>query len=132
MIYRPQFPYLPAPEGFEDEDFIYYFDAQNTVAFGIVLALPPGEDFRDIPLQLQRDGEFRWRGVQVSNPGGALALQFQTPDGTALSDDYVPAEVYSGLPGGVSGQPGGVPVPLEAEIVCAAGSVILVSVKNMV
>jgi hypothetical protein len=130
MTYRPQFAYPPAPEGFKDEDFIYCFDAFNVPGFGIVLA--PGQDFQNIPLQLQRDAEFRWRGVQVSNPASLLGIQLTTPDGTALSDDYVPAEVDSGLPGGVSGQPGGVPVPLEPEIVCAAGSVILMSVKNMV
>ena len=48
---RPQFAFKDAPEGYEDQDFVYVFDASNTPALAQVLA--PGQSILNIPLQLQ-------------------------------------------------------------------------------
>ena len=130
MSYRPQFAYPAAPEGWEDQEFEYWFDLSNLPAFQI--ALLPGQEIPNIVLQLQRDAEFRWRAVQVSNPGSFLGLRFRTPDGVYLQDDYAPMENFSGFPGAVAGIPGGEPVALEPEIVCPAGAAILLDAKNLV
>ena len=129
MSYRPQFAYPAAPEGWEDQEFEYWFDLSNLPAFQI--ALLPGQEIPNIVLQLQRDAEFRWRAVQVSNPGSFLGLRFRTPDGVYLQDDYAPMENFSGFPGAVAGIPGGEPVALEPEIVCPAGAAILLDAKNL-
>jgi hypothetical protein len=129
VSYRPQFAYPAAPEGWEDQEFEYWFDLSNLPAFQI--ALLPGQEIPNIVLQLQRDAEFRWRAVQVSNPGSFLGLRFRTPDGVYLQDDYAPMENFSGFPGAVAGIPGGEPVALEPEIVCPAGSAILLDAKNL-
>ena len=127
MNYRPQFVYPPPPEGWRDEDFEYSFDLSNLPAFQLVLGL--GAQINDIVLQLDRDAEFRWRAIQVSNPGSQLGLRFQTPDGTFLQNDYAPMENFSGFPGASGGIPGGEPVALEPEVVCPPGSVILLDVE---
>ena len=129
MSYRPQFAYPAAPEGWEDQEFEYWFDLSNLPAFQI--ALLPGQEIPNIVLQLQRDAEFRWRAVQVSNPGSFLGLRFRTPDGVYLQDDYAPMENFSGFPGAVAGIPGGEPVALEPEIVCPAGATLLLDVRNL-
>ena len=127
MTWRPQFPYPPPPEGWEDVEFEYWFDLSSLPALQSVLA--PGEEILNIVLQLQRDAEFRWRGVQVSNPGSFFGLRFRTPDGVYLEDDYAPMENFSGFPGAVAGIPGGEPLALEPEVVCPAGSTSLLDVK---
>jgi hypothetical protein len=119
--------YPPAPDGWEDIEFEYFFDLSGIPAFQQILA--PGQEVTDIVLQLQRDAEFRWRAIQVSNPGSFLGLRFRTPDGTYMANDYAPMENFSGFPGAVAGIPGGEPVALEPEIVCPAGAVILLDVK---
>ena len=129
MSYRPQFAYPAAPEGWEDQEFEYWFDLSNLPAFQI--ALLPGQEIPNIVLQLQRDAEFRWRAVQVSNPGSFLGLRFRTPDGVYLQDDYAPMENFSGFPGAVAGIPGGEPLALEPEIVCPAGATLLLDVRNL-
>jgi hypothetical protein len=130
MSARPQSAYPPAPEGWEDIEFEYFFDVSNTPAFQTTLL--PGEAINDIVLQLQRDAQFRWRAIQVSNPGSPLALRFQLPDGTEMQADFAPMEDFSGFPGAQGGIPGGAPVAIEPEVVCAPGSVILVSALNTV
>jgi len=129
VSYRPQAAYPPAPPGWQDEEFEYYFDLSNLPAFQSTLA--PQQEIPDMVLKLQPDAEFRWRGVQASNPGSSLGLRFRTPDGVYLQDDYAPCENFSGFPGGAAGIPGGGPVALESEIVCPAGAVILLDAKNL-
>ena len=128
-MYRPQAAYFPAPPGWQDEEFEYYFDLSSIPAFAEVLAA--GQEVTSIVLQLQPDAEFRWRAIQVSNPGSLLGLRFRSPDGTYLSEDYEPMENFSGFPGAAAGIPGGGPVALEPEIVCPAFSVVLLDVKNL-
>ena len=129
MDYRPQFAYPPAPEGFEDEDFEYFFDFSNMPAFQSVLT--PGEEILNMVMPTQRDAEFRWRGIQVSNPGSFVGLRFRTPDGVYLQEDYAPMQNFSGFAGAAGGIPGGAPVALEPEIVCPPGVVLLLDAKNL-
>ena len=129
MSYRPQCAYPPAPPGWQDEEFEYSFDFSNMPAFQTVLA--PGEEILNMVMALERDAEFRWRAVQVSNPGSFLGLRFRTPDGVYMADDYAPMENFSGFPGAAGGLPGGDPVALEPEIVCAPGCVLLLDAKNL-
>ena len=131
MTYRPQFAYPPAPEGWEDQDFEYWFDLSNLPAFQVVLT--PGQSIEGIALQLERDAEYRWRGLEASDVAGSfLGLRFRTPDGTYMADDYAPVENFNSFPAGVPGLPGSEPVAFEPEIVCPPGAVVLLDVKNMV
>jgi hypothetical protein len=128
-MYRPQAAYPPAPPGWQDEEFGYYFDLSTLPAFAVVLGA--GQEITSIVLQLQPDAEFHWRAIQVSNPGSLLGLRFRAPDGTLLSEGYIPMENFSGFPGAAAGIPGGGPVAIEPEIVCPAASVILLDVQNL-
>ena len=130
MTSRAQLAYPPAPEGWRDEEFEYSFDLSSNVAFATVLA--PGQPILDMVLETERDAEFRWRAIQVSNPGSFLGLRFRTPDGTYMAEDFAPMENFSGFPGAQGGVPGGMPIALEAEIVCPPGSTILLDAANMV
>lgn len=126
MSYRPQFAYALAPDGWEDQEFEYFFDTLNALP----PLIAPGQEFQNIVLQLHRDADFHWRAVQTSRLGGGagLGLRFRTPDGSRIEDAYVPAWNLSGYPGAAAGIPGGTPVPLQDEIVCPAGSVILLDI----
>ena len=121
MPYRPQYAYPPPPLGYVDEEFEYYFDSTNTPA----LAHPPQAK---IPLQLQPDGEFHLRGIQISGNTGNLVCRFWTPNGWPISACLVEIDrAYSGTVAGP--QPiGRLPVALEPEVVCDAGSVILLDI----
>lgn len=129
MSYRPQFAYEQAPEGWQDEEFEYWFDFSHLPVFQI--GLLPGQEILDIVLPLERDAEFRWRAIQVSNPGSVLGLRFHAPDGSELADGFALMEDFSGFPGAVGGVPGGTPVPIEPEVVCPIGAVLLLDVRNM-
>jgi hypothetical protein len=129
MSYRPQLAYPPAPEGWVDEEFEYWFDFSNMPAFQTFLS--PGEEILNMVMPTQRDAEFRWRAIQVSNPGSFLGLRFRTPDGVYLADGFAPMENFSGFPGAAGGLPGGAPVALEPEIVCPPGCVLLLDAKNL-
>ena len=116
-ILRPQFAFKEAPEGFEDEDFVYVFDASNTPA--LVQALAPGESILNIPLQLQSDAEFIVRGIEVFDTSGLAQIRLRTPQGDYLQSDWTPALDYAGHP-----------VPVEPAIPCPAAGVWLLDVAN--
>jgi hypothetical protein len=127
MIYRPQFAYPPAPRGFRDEDFVFWFDPQSTPALHQVM--PVGAEIPDIPLPLHRDAPFIWRGTKVFSTSPRMGARFRGPDGSLLSDDFQP--VYqSFFPSGflVTGWP---PVAHEPEIACPLGAVIQFGLANL-
>ena len=129
MAYRPQSVYPDPPEGWEDTDFVYYFDPVNTPALGG--GLPAGETIQKIPLQLQPDADFYLRGIQISGNTGRLGLTFWTPAGDPISQVTVEADrAYSGT---LNGNPpvGRLPVMVEPEIFCPAGSQILLDLTNI-
>ena len=119
MSYRPQSaedPTSVCPPGWVDEEFVYYFDSNNTP--GLV---PP---CNQIPLQLQPDAEFHLRGIQISSNLGNLVMRLWKGN-TQLSQALVPVDrAYSS---NIQGLPpvGKLPVPVEPEVPCEAGSTLL-------
>lgn len=127
MGYRPQFPYSTPPQ-FEDKDFIHYFDQTNALQLKNALALAAGQTILAIPLQLETDAPFFWRAIQIKGPAN-FAIRLRDPYGNYLTDDYVP------LPLGDAGEEtsvfGGLPVILNPEVQCPAGSVLLLDIKRI-
>lgn len=130
MPYLPQSVPFPTPDGWVDEDFVYYFDSTtNTPALGVVLA--PGATNYNIPLQLQSDAIFIIRSINVANPQQPLLIRFRDAFGHYLSDDLVPVNNYASfqpLAGSLPGIQGPV---VELELLCPAGSQILVDLGNV-
>ena len=60
-MYRPEFAY-PTPPGCRDEDFTYHFDGSNTPLLNQDIS---GKTIENIPLVLERDAPFYWRGWKV-------------------------------------------------------------------
>jgi hypothetical protein len=144
MIYRPQFAYA-TPPGCRDQDFIYFFDGSNTPLLnqnfsGLDLSNPSG----GIPLVLEQDTPFYWRGIKVGALRGVAAsvtATYAAPNMTVrfkdnyenfLSDDMVPATEY-GFPQNPmsinSSQLTGPPVPLDGDIYCPPGGVLWAYLK---
>jgi len=129
MMYRPQFAYSTLP-GCKDEDFVYFFDGSNTPFLNqsvSALSIPY------IPLILDQDAPFYWRGIKIDmRTTGAVPpnvnVKLRDCYQNDLSDGLVPATQY-GFPQNpvtFNGQNyTGAPVPLEPEIYCPRGGVIL-------
>lgn len=115
MPFRPQFAYPPPPDGWIDVEFVYYFDSTIQPSLGLVPS-------NLVPLQLEPDAEYRFRAIQITGNAGDIAVRFWTPRGEQISQVQVEADLAYG--GAVSaGAPvGRLPVPLDDEIVCPAGS----------
>jgi hypothetical protein len=142
VYYRPQFVPAPTPQGFHDVDFIAYFDAISTPVLGITLQA--GAEQLDVPLQLENDADFIFRGIRIlatlaSERGGGLPprFQFKTPDGTPLSSKFPalpPRLDQSYRAGGLNLGPTGTyelpTVPTDAEVLCPASSAFLMNVYN--
>ena len=130
--YQPQFAFPPCPVGFEDLEFVHYFDAVSTPALGSTLAA--GAESFDIPLFLEKDADFVARAIRIV---GAAQFQFRDPTGTWLSEKppaFPPllSQSYQGqglnlAPSGAFFQPS---VVLEPEIVCTAGSAFMLYLYN--
>jgi hypothetical protein len=128
MSYRPQFLY-PTPDEYRDEDFTHYYDTVTNLALSNALShLSAGQMILGVPLQLDTDAAFFWRGLKVIGPA-SYAVRFRDPYGNYLSDDFVPLPLNAApnLPA-VFGTP---PVILDPEIACVAGGVILVDIKRL-
>jgi hypothetical protein len=136
MIYRAQFAY-PTPPGCRDEDFVYFFDGSfipmlNQDVTGLTLS--------NIPLPLQQDAPFYWRGLKVElrSAGGGPAIpdfyvKFQDCYLNDLSDGLVSAVTYGFAQNPVTFNNAdytGAPVPLEPEIYCPAGGLIQFFLKG--
>jgi len=128
-VLRPQFPF-PTPPGFEDQDFLYYFDNKNTPALN-TSTLAVGQILFNVPLPLQQDAPFFWRGITIDNPTAALGIRFRDSAGNYLSDDFIPVGLLSGMPSGGHPPIGPLAVIMEQEIPCPKGSVIYVDVKRL-
>lgn len=133
MRHRPQYAYPRAPRGYKDQEFAYYFSSNTVPALGQNIAA--GAIITNIALQLERDvylGEnvpFLWRGTKVLTNQFGLGVQFSSPDGTLLSNDYEPVDL-SLFPSGnlIVGFP---PVPNEPGIECPLGAIVLVNLANL-
>lgn len=122
MPYRPQYAYPPPPPGWVDEEFEYYFDAVNTPALGMVPS-------NQVVLLLQADAEYRIRAFEMSGDTGQLAVRFWTARGDVLSLVQIENDLaYSGT---VNAPVGRLPVPLNDEVICPAGSALMVDIANI-
>ena len=126
-FYRPQYAYPPAPAGFRDEMFAFYFDALSVPALG--QGIPVGDPIRNIPLQLHRDAPFIWRATSVLSNQTGIGVQLQGPSGSLLSSDFEPV-LQSFFPSGTLG-PGFGLVTHEPEIECPVSGVVLITLANL-
>jgi hypothetical protein len=129
-VYRPQFAY-DTPKGFRDEQFHYTFFGFNTPM--LVANIAAGAILSNIPLVLQTDAPFLWRGVKVSPASSAFAnpqlnMQFKDAWGNYLSNKLVPAALY--MPPVNANVGGFAVVPLEPEVRCPAGGIIWLWLQN--
>lgn len=144
MIHRPQFAY-PTPEGCRDEDFVYHFDGSNVPALNQDIS---GKTIENIPLALQRDAPFYWRGwklgpirnVQDLEESG-VNIQYLPPDinvklrdcyENQLQANWVPATEFCFPMNPLTFNSSlltGPPVPLEPEIYCPPGGVIWLGLR---
>lgn len=151
-MYRPQFAY-PTPDGCRDEEFTYFFDSSNTPMLGASLS---AVTLSNIPLVLDQDAPFYWRGAKLGLLLAVLGegitrryefpniqVKFQDPFQNDLSDGLIPATQsffpMNPLNFGTAAGAGlpvrsalftGAPVPLDPEIYCPSGSCILFFLKS--
>lgn len=126
MSYRPQFPTV-VPEELEEFEFTHYFDPNN--APGLGATLQAGQELIGIPLPLEADVEYTIRAVEVfTDHENPMGIRFRDGYGNYLSDDYVPVAAYSGAQ---DAPVGACPVPIEPELRCPPGALILVDLKNL-
>lgn len=127
MSYRQQFPY-PTPPKFQDKDFVHYFDQTTIPQLNNALSLAVGGTIIGINLPLQSDAPFFMRGIKINGPSN-FAVRFRDAHGNYLSDDWVPLPIdYAPNEQAVWGSN---VVEWEPEVICQAGSVILVDVKRV-
>jgi len=130
MICRPQFPFS-TPDQFQDKDFVHCFDQTTTAQLNNALSLAVGNSILGIPLVLEADAPFTWRGVKINIAGGTatFSVKFRDPYGNYLSDDFIPTNLKdAALQTTVYGSN---VVELEPQISCPRGSQILVDVKRV-
>jgi hypothetical protein len=121
MIYRPQFAF-PTPEGFRDQEFEHYYDYTTLPALA---GVGPAKLY-DIPLTIDPDAEFRWRGVKFDHTTLAnYGVRFRDTHLNYLSDDFVPSYLAFIGPS-TDARSGGQGVDAEPELICpASGEVTL-------
>jgi len=135
-MYRPQFAYA-TPDGCRDDEFTYFFDGSNTPLLNQDVS---GLTLRNIPLVLEQDAPFFWRGIKVDyivGPGGGpaipdLAVKFQDCYQNDLSDGLIPVTQYAYPSNPVhfnSADYTGAPTPLDPEIYCPPGGYILLDLQ---
>jgi hypothetical protein len=125
LPYRPQFLYPPTPPGFKDEEFEYYFDANNTPGLA---ALSVGQSVNKIILQLQQDSEFIWRAIQISGNTGPLCIKFYDPFGNELSAVTVECDTAYNATLQAQNPIGRLPVTFEPAIECPGGGFLEVDI----
>lgn len=144
-MYRAQFAY-PTPDGFTDTDFEHYFD-QTTVP-----ALAPGvgapDQIYNIPLPLDPDAPFYWRGLKIPNLNGVagplnIGLRFRSSPGgrqlsgaadagnTTAANDFVPIWLLGLTPCNDDALTGGQCCVLESEIPCPAAGTVIVEQSSL-
>jgi len=108
-MYRPQFPFPAAPEGFVWQPCMYQFDASNLPALGS-LTLTTGQVTGHIPLQLDPDAPFMLLAIRIENVGVNILLF--DPWSNQLMDDFVKPSLYAANQGAATVLEGpGIEVP---------------------
>jgi len=145
-MYRAQFAY-PTPDGYTDVDFEHYFD-QNTCPQLLPGAGAPDQIY-NIPLNLDPDAPFHWRGIKIPNLDGAagprnVGLRFRAPDGRGLSaagtpnpavavpNAFVPIWLWGFQANNGDALTGAQCCVFESEIVCPPAGVILVDQCSLI
>jgi hypothetical protein len=88
MIYRPQFAYA-TPPGCRDIDYVYYFDGSNTPLLNQNVS---GLTIPNIPLVLEQDAPFYWRGIKVNalrETNGGVPDSYEIPDLKVRFEDHL-------------------------------------------
>jgi len=125
MSYRPQFAYPDPPNGWAEEDFIYYFDQANTPALA---GLTNNNPVLRIPLQLQTDAPFKLRGIQVSGNLGNLYIRLWDTNDNPLSQMLIEVDRSYGGSEQSLNPVGKLPVVFEPEIPCQPGAVLMLDI----
>ena len=120
MTYRPQYAYPAPPPGWEDETFSYSFDGTTTPLLNVAIAA--GAYANNIMLPMEQDCGFLCRAIKIglATASSSLYMELKTPHGDYLSK-YVPSSNWNSGTG--LALAGLLPVPLEEQIECPAGSV---------
>lgn len=119
LPYIPQYITEPAPPGFVDEEFEYYFDSNNTP--GLAALSTPGQQANKITLQLQQDAEFIWHGLEISGNAGPLCVRFYDPFGNELTAMQIEVDRAYGATLNAANPIGRLPVVFEPPVRCPAG-----------
>lgn len=128
-MYRPQFPYK-TPPGFTDTDFSYSFDG-NTNTTLLAGNIAGGVTIQNITMALQPDEMFLWRGWKIQNYSitfQPIYIQLRDPSGNYLSNALIPSGHWY-FPSGTAGF-GFTTIAIEPEVVCPAGSNIVMYIQN--
>lgn len=91
-MYRPQFAYPAAPEGFVWQPCVQQFDAVNIPAFGNI-SLAKGQVSGYIPMELDSDAPFVLLAIRIQNSG--LNVLLYDPWMNQLMDDFVDPRLYA-------------------------------------
>jgi hypothetical protein len=124
---RAQCAYPPAPRGFRDEEFTFYFDQRNTPCLSQPIAA--GAQIPNIVLRLDRDAPFIWRGTKILSNQAGLGARFHSPDDDLMSEVHQP--IYQSFFPGGAGIVGYLPVAGEPGIECPLGGVIQLDLSNL-
>jgi hypothetical protein len=126
VSYRPQSAYPDPPEGWKEEDFVYYFDQTNCPALALI---PYNQPISRIVLQLEHDAPFKLRAIQISGNAASMFMRLYDPYDNPLSQVLVEADrAYAGNENGPA-PIGRLPVVLEPEIPCPAGGYLQVDLE---
>lgn len=119
MNYCPQFD-SATPQGFEDQEYVFWFDGANTVALFRGMAIGDSRD--GVPLALDAADPFYLRAIQIVLPsGGEYSVRFRDQAGNYLTDGYVPSLDFQPGPGLV----------LEPALLCVAGTTLLLDIRRL-
>jgi hypothetical protein len=124
-IYRPQFSYPSIPDC-REEQFHYAYDSTN--ASGLGTSIAAGAFLLNVPLSLQPDAAFLWRGFKVADSG--LAIRFKDPYGNYLSPCPIPIALYADTPLDTNSDAGGFCIPWPQGIYCPPGGAVNVDFYN--
>lgn len=131
-MYRPQFAFRSAPEGFEDQTFSYIWDRTNTPLLANIFSLAVGQELRGVVLETQPDAPFlcrAWKFAGDYPPGYQLGIRIKDPLGNYLDSDYVPIDLET-TPSELN-PVGAFVVTIEPEIFSQAGAVWQLDFKRL-
>jgi hypothetical protein len=94
-------------------------------AKSFTVTLAPNQNLVNQAVQLDRDADFIWSGVQVSYTGLPFSVRFSDSSGYYLSDNYVGSFAFAANAGI------GAPYIIEPELFMPAGSAIVLDLQEL-